>query len=208
MCWRKRLTIMAAVLAAGRPCATYCADLDSLLAFYSKSLSRNRHFSTSFTQSRYLSMFKKPLVSTGTISFSHPDRIRFHYKTPFESVILLAGGTMKRYRIENGVYTEQPSLEIVARAITKEITRYLSGDFTGDDFPYDVSIDPDNDRHVLLIPTRSAAKAVFERIELLFPDDPVYIRQIKLIEPSGDCITVEHDTPSFAPVPDSLFDVP
>ncbi len=181
------------------------AALDSLLSFYSAGLSHNTHFQASFTQSRYLAMFEKPLVSTGTVSFSSPDKIRFHYKTPFESVILFAGGNMKRYRVESGSYIEQPSLEIVAKAITREIVRYLSGSFTARDFPYSVSVDPKDKRHITLVPTLSAAQAVFEKIELRFPADPLYIKSIRLVEPSGDYILIEHDAPSFAPLPDSLF---
>ncbi|MBD3392500.1 MAG: hypothetical protein GF418_10485 [Chitinivibrionales bacterium] len=187
------------------PLRSSAANLDSLLAFYADRLTSHPYFAASFTQSRHLAMFDTPLVSTGTIYFAAPDRIRFHYKTPFESVILLSQGTMKRYRIENGEYVEQPSLEIVAKAITREITRYLSGEFATEDFPYDATIDPQNNRHMVLIPSRSAAKAVFERIEITFPADPVYIKEIKLVEPNGDFILVEHEKPSFDELPDSLF---
>ena len=193
----------AVLLMSFLPCRANTRD--SLLAFYSSRLSEHKHLSATFTQSRYLSMFEKPLVSKGTISYSYPDKIRFHYVLPFESVIVFSGGNMKRYRIDNGVAVLQPSMEIVAKAITREIVRYLSGGFAGDS-PYDITVDSLNNRHVILVPSRSAARAVFSRIELFFPADPTYIEKIKLVEPSGDCILIEHDIPSFAPLPDSLFE--
>jgi outer membrane lipoprotein-sorting protein len=187
--------------------SSFSANLDSLLLFYSQKLSQHKYFTASFTQSRYLSMFDKPLVSTGAISFAHPDKIRFHYKTPFESVLLLSKNSMKRYRIENGKAIEQPSLEIVAKAITREVARYMSGGFAARNFPYEIRLDEKNDRHVTLIPAISAAKAVFDKIEIRFPPDATYIKSIKLVEPGGDYILIEHGTPSFEPLADSVFTV-
>ncbi len=179
---------------------------DSLLALYSQKLALHKHFSADFTQYRYMSIFKNPLVSTGTISFSYPDKILFHYKTPFESIILFKEGSMKRYRIENGKYIKQPSLEIVAKAITREILRYLTGEFTKE-FPYKTKFDPSKPRLFILIPTSAAVNAVFSCIDLLFSKDSQYIAQIKLVEKNGDYILIKHETPCFEPVPDSVFKV-
>lgn len=151
-------------------------------------------------------MFKKPLVSTGTITFSYPDKIKFHYKTPFESVILLSEDSMERYRIEQGKHVKQPSLEIVAKAITKEVTRYLGGRFL-EHFPYDVAIDFNNPRKFILTPTQKMAKAVFSTIELYFSRDSLYIAEIKLIEQSGDFIHIKHERPSFETISDSVFSI-
>lgn len=178
----------------------------ALLAKYEHNLTEHRHFTAQFTQKRHMSMFNKPLVSTGTIAFEYPDRIVFRYDTPFESVILFTEGTMKRYRKENDGYVEQPSLEIVAKAITKEILKYLSGSiFT--DSPYTITIDTVNPRHITLVPQRSAAKALFESIELFLPETKEYVERIRLNEPSGDYIEIIHRAPSFAPVDQTLFKV-
>ncbi len=183
---------------------SYALSPDSLLAECSKKLTLNKHFCADFTQSRYMSMFKKPLVSTGTIFFSHPDKIKFHYKTPFESIILLSEDSMERYRIENGKKVKQPSMEIVAKAIAKEVTRYLGGNFS-DEFPYDVKVEDNKPRKFILIPTNSMAKTVFSSIELIFSEDFLYIAEIKLIEQTKDYIHIKHETPSFEPLPDTVF---
>jgi outer membrane lipoprotein-sorting protein len=182
----------------------HASSADSLLNEHSKKLALHKHFCADFTQSRYMSMFKKPLVSTGTIFFSYPDKIKFHYKTPFESIILLSEDSMERYRIEQGKKVKQPSQEIVARSIAKEVTRYLGGNFS-DEFPYDVTVDSNKPRKFILIPTHSMAKAVFSSIELTFSEDSLYIEEIKLIEQTKDYIHIKHERPSFETLPDSLF---
>lgn len=182
-------------------------DTDSLLRVYSNRLSQHRHLSAPFTQYRYLSMFDRPLVSKGTVKFAHPDRFMLHYTEPFEAVILLKDGDLQRYRVVDGVYEQQPSLEIVTKAITGEMMRWLSAEFTSN-FPYEVEVDPGNMRHLVLTPRNPAAKAIFSHMELFFPEEPDYLKKIKLVEESGDSIVVEHDKPSFAPLDESAFSVP
>lgn len=183
---------------------TFGNNADSLLDQKANILKTHKHFSAKFTQSRYMAMFRKPLISTGEISFSHPDKILFHYKTPFEAIILLKEGSMKRYRIENGKYIEQPSMEIVAKAITKEVLRYLKGDFTKD-FPYTVIHDNKKPLAFLLFPKSSIAQAIFANIELIFSADYTYIEQITLNETGGDYIQIKHEKPIFEPLPKSTF---
>ena len=183
---------------------SFSNNADSLLAVHAEGLTKHRHFEADFTQTRYMSLFKKPLVSTGTISFSYPDKILFHYKTPFESVILLIGNTMKRYYREKDTWAEQPSLEIVAKAITKEIMRFLKGKFT-ENMPFIVHVKKERPRTFSLVPKNEMAKTVFSAIEVTFAESCEYIEKIKLIEQTGDYILVTHKKPSFAPIPDSRF---
>lgn len=182
-------------------------EADSLLSEYSKNLAQHKHFCAKFTQSRSMSLFKKPLVSTGTISFSYPDKILFHYTTPFESNILLNDNTMTRYRIEQGKYILQPSLEIVAKAITREIMRFIKGELTKNS-PFTVKLNAEKPRTFNLIPTNSMAKTIFSSIQLSFSASLQYIEEIKLIEQNGDYILVKHERPSFDPIPDSVFTIP
>lgn len=113
---------------------------------------------------------------------------------------------MKRYRIENGKYIEQPSHEVVAKAITREVMRYLGGEITKES-PYNIKHDSSKPHQFILIPTHSMAKSVFSSIELTFSEDLLYIEQVKLTEHSGDYILIKHETPSFEVVPDSVYTI-
>ncbi len=179
-------------------------DIDSLLQVYSTAISTHTSFQAPFTQSRHIAMFDKPLVSKGVISFAHPGSIKLHYTAPFEAVILLRDGEMTRFRRQDGAWVEQPSLEIVTKAITSEMARWFSADFTSD-FPYDVSVVDNDPRHLRLRPRNAAAKTLFEAIELRFPETPTYIEKVTLIETSGDAIVIEHGQPSFEPLGEETF---
>lgn len=151
-------------------------------------------------------MFKKPLISTGTISFSYPDKILFHYETPLEAVILLNNNKMKRYRIEKGEHIEQPSIEMVTKPIVRNIMHFFKGDFVKSG-GFNVSINKDKSRTFILIPTDSKSKHFFSSIEFSFSENLQYIEEIKLTEPSEDYILVKHEQPSFKAVPDSIFNI-
>jgi outer membrane lipoprotein-sorting protein len=179
---------------------------DSLLAEYSKNLTLHKHFTADFTQYRYIAMFKKPLISTGTISFSYPDKILFHYKTPVEAVILLNNNRMKRYRIEKGEYIEQPSMDMVSKPIIRNIMHFFKGDFVKSG-SFNVEINKDKSRAFILIPSDSKSKHFFSSIEFSFSENLQYLEEIKLTEQSDDYILVKHEQPSFKTVPDSIFNI-
>ena len=151
-------------------------------------------------------MFKKPLISTGTISFSYPDKILFHYKTPLEAVILLNNNKMKRYRIEKGEHIEQPSIEMVTKPIIRNIMHFFKGDFVKSG-AFSVAINKDKSRTFILIPADSKSKHFFSSIEFSFSENLQYIEEIKLTEQSEDYILVKHEQPSFKAVPDSIFNI-
>jgi len=204
-----RMTILAflaccAAACRGAPAAAGAVNADSLLQAYSARISRHNQFTARFRQSRHLSMFDAPLVSEGTIVFRAPGDVRLHYTSPFESVILFSGGTFSKYFVENGVWTHQPSLEIVTKAITREMTRWLSADFAAD-FPYTAHASAADLRRVVLVPRNAVAKAVFTSIELYFSPTAEYIQKVKLVEGSGDSTVIVHEAPAFGPVDPALF---
>ena len=151
-------------------------------------------------------MFKKPLISTGTISFSYPDKILFHYKTPVEAVILLNKNRMKRYRIEKGEYNEQPSMEMVSKPIVRNIMHFFKGDFIKSG-SFNVKINKDKPRTFTLTPANSESKHFFSSIEFSFSENLQYLEEIKLTEQREDYILVKNEQPSFKAVPDSIFNI-
>ena len=185
---------------------SYANSADSLLTEYSKNLTLHKHFTADFTQYRYISMFKKPLISTGTIYFSYPDKILFHYKTPLEAIILLNNNKMKRFRVEEGKNIEQPSLEMISKPIIRNIMHFFKGDFVKSR-SFKVEINKNKPRAFILIPADSGAKHFFSSIEFSFSEDLQYIAEIKLIEQSSDYILVKNEQPSFKAVPDSVFNI-
>ena len=185
---------------------SYANSADSLLTEYSKNLRLHKQFTADFTQYRYMSMFKEPLISTGTLYFSYPDKILFHYKTPLEVKILLNNNRMKRFRVEEGKNIEQPSIEMVSKPIIRNIMHFFKGDFVKSR-SFKTEVNKNKPRTFTLTPARSGAKHFFSAIEISFPENLEYIAEIKLVEKSSDYILVKNEQPSFNAVPDSVFTI-
>lgn len=181
-------------------------NTDSILVSYSNGLKQHNNFKARFVQKRHISVFPAPLESEGIISFSAPDNIRFDYSKPFVSYIIFSDGKMARYRIDNGKPVKQHSMEIVAKAITREVMRFIKGEFS-EEMPYDVKYDSSKPGEFVLIPVNSQAKAIFSSMVLVFSKDKSYIKTIKLFEKSGDNIIIEHDKPDFNTIDKSIFKI-
>ena len=184
----------------------FATTADSVLVSYAKNLQKHSCFSANFTQTRHLTLFPKPLISKGKISFLAPNNIRFDYNEPFKSVIIFSKGKMQRYRFENGKAVKQNSMEEVAKAITNEVMRFIKGEFSKD-MPYTVKFDRSKIREIVLIPQNSLAKSIFKSITLTFSDDLSYLERIKLLENEGDFIDIFHEKPSYQTIPRSFFDI-
>lgn len=200
----KIITVMFCILTFN--IVNFANQADSILSAYSKELQKHNHFKAKFVQKRHISVFPAPLESEGTISFSAPDNIRFDYNKPFISYIIFSDGKMARYRLENGKAVKQHSMEIVAKAITREVMRFIKGEFS-DKMPYEVKHDQNIPEEFTLIPVNSQAKAIFSSMVLIFSKDKSYIKTIKLFEKSGDNIIIEHDTPDFSPINSEIFKI-
>src|SRR5271157_5849758 len=50
-----------------------------------------------FIQKKNMEILARPLVSKGKFYFQVPGSIRWEYKTPVQSILLMHGATMKRY---------------------------------------------------------------------------------------------------------------
>lgn len=184
----------------------YSNQADSALVEYSKGLKKHENFKANFIQKRHISIFPAPLESEGTISFSSPDNIRFDYSKPFISYIIFSDGKMARYRIENGIPVKQHSMEIVAKAITREVMRFIKGEFSNE-MPYEIKYDSNKPGEFTLIPVNSQAKAIFSSMVLIFAEDKSYIKTIKLFEKSGDNIIIEHNKPDFSPISKEIYKI-
>lgn len=190
------------------PCifSLYAENADSILTEYAKGLQKHNNFKANFIQKRHISVFPAPLKSEGIISFSAPDNIRFDYSKPFESYIIFSEGKMARYRMEDGKPVKQHSMEIVAKAITREVMRFIRGEFSSE-MPYQVEYNPHKEGEFTLIPVNSQAKAIFSSMVLIFSEDKNYIKTIKLFEKSGDFIIIEHEKPNFSPLNKEIFTI-
>jgi outer membrane lipoprotein-sorting protein len=137
-----------------------------------------------FVQEKHLKMLVRPLVSKGLFYYRAPDSIRWEYRSPVRSILMVKSGQVKRYVETTDGLTEDRSaaLKPVMQFVFQEISLWITGQFD-DDPVFNVSLE--NNRRVLLIPKDDSFSAMIERIELVFSERPGIIDSIIIYE-GGD----------------------
>ncbi len=117
-----------------------------------------------FIQEKHLKILTRPIISTGTFTFSAPQSLRWEYKTPIPSILLMKGGEIRKYLQRNGKIVEDKAMRLDSmKLMLVEISKWLDGRFTENDV-FNVSF-PDA-QTVLLLPKETSFSNLINRIEL------------------------------------------
>lgn len=157
-----------------------------------------------FVQEKELGILAHPLVSQGFLAFQAPASLRWEYRSPLVSLLLMHGGTVKRYAERDGKLVEEPRAGLDAmQVVLSEISAWLSGRFT-DNAMFSVS-EPAAGR-VVLTPKEEGMRALISSIELLFADRRGVLRQVTIFEgpDSRTRLTFSNQVLNRT-LPDSLF---
>jgi outer membrane lipoprotein-sorting protein len=157
-----------------------------------------------FTQEKRMKILAHPLISTGTFYFRAPSSLRWEYRTPVRSILLMHEGRTDRY-VETGtglVRDAGGNLQSM-QTVLEQITGWLGGRF--DDNPlFSSSLAPG--RKIILVPKAAAFKRMIQKIELTLSDRPGVLESVTIYE-SSDSLTrmVFQNAVINPPLDDSLF---
>ncbi len=139
-----------------------------------------------FTQEKHMKILARPLVSEGILLFQAPDSLRWEYKHPVQSILLLHNGKTKRFVQKNENLVEDASAHLQSmQVVVQEITRWLNGRF--DDNPaFTARLEPG--RKIVMVPRQESFARLIRRIEIILSDRPAVIKTVMIFE-SEDSFT-------------------
>ncbi len=139
-----------------------------------------------FTQEKHMKILVRPLVSEGVLLFQGPDSLRWEYKHPVQSILLLYKGKTRRFVQKSGRLVEDASANLQSmQVVVQEITQWLNGRF--DDNPaFAARLEPG--RKIVLAPRDESFARLIQRIEILLSDRPAVIKSVMIFE-SEDSFT-------------------
>jgi len=143
-----------------------------------------------FTQTRHTALMEKDLVSTGSLAFSAPDRLRWENKTPYRNLFILNGTRVLSESARGRTVTDIADSRRFL-SISRNIRKAAAGPFVnGKDFDIRVLT---NDREWILqlVPTGRDLGALFREIVLHAEPGTGIIRQAVLIDINGDSTTLD-----------------
>jgi outer membrane lipoprotein-sorting protein len=133
-----------------------------------------------FVQEKHLQILTTPLRSEGFMAFRQPDALRWEYKAPVPSILVMTGGSIARYvkPRDQWIRDTSPSLQAM-QVVMQDITRWLHGRF---DANPDFNARLEDDGRIVLTPVQEALSRVIQRIELDLAPQPGAIREVRVIE--------------------------
>jgi outer membrane lipoprotein-sorting protein len=139
-----------------------------------------------FVQEKHMKILSRPLVSTGVLYFRVPDSLRWEYRQPVRSILLLHDGKTRRYVEKDGKLVEDATASLQSmQMVVQEITAWMSGRF--DENPAFIATLAAG-RRIILVPRDKSFAKLIQRIEISLSDRPGVIKSVMIYE-SQDSFT-------------------
>lgn len=142
--------------------------------------SRLRSVQAAFVQEKHLKILVKPLVSTGTFAFQTPHSMRWEYRSPVRSLLLMHGGRIRKLIERDGRLEPDNGAGVEAmQVVFEDLGRWLDGRF--EDNPMFAAARPDA-RTVVLTPKEEGLRAMISRIELHLGEQEGVMERVIIVE--------------------------
>jgi hypothetical protein len=135
-----------------------------------------------FTQTKNMALLSRPLVSTGSFHYQQPGSLRWEYRSPLYSVLLLHRGSLRRYiRGKQGLVADDTARLQSMALVLQEISAWFGGRFDQNpDFSARLTGPPS--RRIILTPKSDGLKSIIAAIKLKLSDRPGVIEEVTIRE--------------------------
>jgi outer membrane lipoprotein-sorting protein len=157
-----------------------------------------------FTQEKHMEILSRPLVSRGKMYFKAPKSLRWEYREPVRSILMMHGGTVTRYIIKGDSVIRDSSAGLQSmQVVLQEIAMWMKGNFDADP-GFRPELRPG--RIIELVPKDKSMSDIIQRIRLKLSNVPGVIDSVSIYESkkSYTAITFSRVKLNLG-IPDSLF---
>ena len=142
-----------------------------------------RSVQADFIQEKHLKILARPIISTGSFTFQAPQSLRWEYRTPIRSLLLMHGGKVRKFVERDGVLAEDKGMRLDAmQVVLSEISNWLDGRFT-DNAMFTVSFP--KKQTILLTPKEQGFAALISSIELKLGEQAGLLDKVIIFEGPG-----------------------
>ncbi len=193
---RARLIFVAVSLVIlSRPSSVLCQEMDELIRSIDENQQKIQTVTADFRQRQETGIMQKPLVSSGIIKFKRPDRIHWIYLKPEAQEIAIDSRQLAIYKSGSPV-VEQYSLARSQRAaqVLAPLMAIFQKTFSNLREEYSFFLEearPKGLCHFRLYPKEMKIRNFLSRVELWVDKNTGAILRFKMVEVSGDRLTIE-----------------
>jgi len=133
-----------------------------------------------FIQEKQMPILARPLISRGYFAFQRPGSLRWEYRQPLKSVLLLHDGEIHRFvQSSSGWIEEKVANTQSMDLIVQQIAQWLNGRFE-DNPMFNVTV-PSADK-IIMTPKDEGMVRFIQRIELVMADQPGIMKEVVIFE--------------------------
>ena len=205
----KRIGGIACVAVALFATAHARADDSNVLIRVRNGLTDLTSVRATFTQEKELSLFKQKLIIKGRLLLDDKGALLWITDEPVRSALTIRGDTLKQWDGESGRVSSLPVKRIPALpALMNQLQSWFRGDIDTLTRDYDVRVEAESPP-VLVCTPKPKTVAPFSSVALTLNEQPLHIRQVKLVETNGDRMILNFDRVELnKPVTDSDWALP
>jgi outer membrane lipoprotein-sorting protein len=167
---------------------------------------------TSFVQTRTLKILSRPLVSRGIMAYRRPNDLRWEYRSPLPTLLVVRAGNVRRLIQHDGAWVADASAKLEAmKIVLGEINLWLDGNFSASrTFRPELHLaESGQPARVELLPVDPSLGKIISHIAIIFAERPGTVNAIDIYE-EGEGVThiTFEDAHYGRPIPDQLFEAP
>jgi hypothetical protein len=133
-----------------------------------------------FVQEKHLKILVRPILSSGRFVFRAPRSLRWEYRKPFRSILLMNDGRIRKFVEHNGQLMEDRTMRLDAmQVVLAEISGWLEGRFTENAA---FTIEEIDKQTIRLIPKQEGMRAFISSIVLKLSDRPGLLDSVTIHE--------------------------
>lgn len=186
------------------------SDITDLLRKLGQKVSDFKTLKTDFVQEKNLAVFQNKIVLKGRIYLQKPNRIAWHVDKPVKYSVLITDKVIRQWDEDTNQVQELPlSKNPVFKVVLGQLTTWFSGNYITLLDDYTLQVKKQSPFIFEFIPKETNfAKKVILSITVTFRDDARYLKQIKILETSGDSTIITfYNTVLNPPLEDHFFQV-
>lgn len=136
-----------------------------------------------FVQRKHLQILVQPLVSTGSFAFQVPQSLRWEYREPIRSVLVMHDGSARKYVERDGRWEEDRGASVGAlQFVLAEMSDWLAGRFTDEGLFHVTVVDP---RTIRFVPKDQTVAAFICFVEIRVGEQPGLLDSVLIDEGDG-----------------------
>lgn len=168
---------------------------------------RLKSIQADFTQETHLKILVRPIISKGRFVFQAPRSLRWEYREPFRSILLMFEGRVRKFTDRDGKLVEEQGMQLDAmQVVMGQISDWLDGRFT-DNTAFKASFE--DKRTIRLTPKEESLRPFISSIELKLAGQAGLLHSVTIFEgPGAFTKLVFFHVVLNRPVPDTLFTRP